>query len=257
MTSAAEPRIQSAEYRDMLIRLITRQLYAETATAEVFGKSIALAPTWPEKYRQAEFAYEEAQHSQALITLLRDLDVDPDTVLAGRPPATAFWSIGDDGELRDWLEVVVFNFVVDRAGSHQIMQYRQSSYEPWAKKMGQVLEDEEEHYGSGIESLAALSADPATRDRAQGIIDRLLPVSVKRAFGRPDAADNEYCLKAGLKRDSTHQIQAAYLQEMRGHLERCGLRFPPLSAFESAGVSLGEEPRRIVASLQEGAGPLG
>lgn len=250
MTSAAESRTLIPEYRDMLIRLITRQLYAETATAEVFGKSIALAPTWPEKYRQAEFAYEEAQHSQALINLLRELDVDPDLVLAGRPPATAFWSVGDGGDLRDWLEVVVFNFIVDRAGSHQIMQYRQSSYEPWATKMGQVLEDEEEHYGSGIESLAALSADQATRDRAQGIIDRLLPVSVKRAFGRPDASDNEYCLKVGLKRDSTYQIQAAYLREMRDHLARCSLRFPPLAAFEAAGVSLGEEPRQILTSLQ-------
>ena len=240
----------ASEYRDMLIRLMTRQLYAETATAEVFGQSIALAPTWGEKYRQAEFAYEEAQHSQALIGLLGDLGVDGDAVLADRPPAAFFWNLGEDGELRDWLEVVVFNFIVDRAGSHQIMQYRQSSYQPWAEKMGRVLEDEEEHYGSGIESLATLTQDPAVRARAQTIIDRLLPVSVKRAFGRPDAADNDYCLKVGLKRDSAHQIQAAYLREMREHLARCGLRFPPLSAFAAERVELGREAQDILASLQ-------
>ena len=238
------------EYREMLIRLMTRQLYAETATAEVFGQSIALAPTWSEKYRQAEFAYEEAQHSQALIGLLGDLGMDAETVLANRPPAAFFWNLGQNGELREWLEVVVFNFIVDRAGSHQIMQYRQSSYEPWAEKMTQVLEDEEEHYGSGIESLAALTRDPAIRERAQGIIDRLLPISVKRAFGRPDAGDNEYCLKAGLKWDSTQQIQAAYLREMREHLARCGLRFPPLTAFEAQRVALGAEAQASLTSLQ-------
>ncbi|HEX2174009.1 MAG TPA: Phenylacetic acid catabolic protein [Dehalococcoidia bacterium] len=249
MTSDAAGTL-TPEYRDMLIRLMTRQLYAETATAEVFGKSIALAPTWPEKYRQAEFAYEEAQHSQALIGILRDLDVDSDAILADRPPAAFFWNLGEDGDLREWLEIVVFNFIVDRAGSHQIMQYRQSSYEPWAKKMGQVLADEEEHYGSGIESLTALTADPATRDRAQAIVNRLLPVTVKRAFGRPDAGDNEYCLKVGLKRDSAHQIQAGYLREMRDHLARCGLRFPSLARFDADGVQLGPEAWEIIASLQ-------
>lgn len=250
MQSVTERQDLSPEYRDMLIRLMTRQLYAETATAEVFGKSVALAPTWREKYRQAEFAYEEAQHSQALIGLLNDLGIDADEVLANRPPAAFFWNLGEDGELRDWLEVVVFNFIVDRAGSHQIMQYRESSYEPWATKMGKVLEDEEEHYGSGIESLSALTRDPEIRARAQTIIDRLLPVSVKRAFGRPDATDNEYCLKTGLKRDSAHTIQAAYLREMRDHLDRCGLRFPPPARFEDAGIRLGPEAREIVASLQ-------
>ena len=238
------------EYREMLIRLMTRQLYAETTTAEVFGKSLALAPTWSAKYRQAEFAFEEAQHSQALIELLTDLGVDTDAVLAQRPPATFFWNLGDGGELHDWLEVVVFNFIVDRAGSHQIMQYGQSSYRPWAEKMTQVLEDEEEHYGSGIESLEALCRDPAVRERAQTIIDRLLPNSVRRAFGRPDAGDNDYCLQVGLKRQTTHQIQAAYLREMREHLARCGLRFPPLSTFAASGVELGPEAQEIVASLQ-------
>ena len=44
--SAAEV---SGDYRDMLVRLMTRQLWAETATAEVFGQSISCAPTRNEK----------------------------------------------------------------------------------------------------------------------------------------------------------------------------------------------------------------
>ncbi|MHA1568613.1 MAG: hypothetical protein ACTSXZ_04015, partial [Alphaproteobacteria bacterium] len=59
-------------YRDLLIRLMTRQLYAETATTEVFGRAITAAPNWREKYLAAEFAHEEARHSQGLIKLLTD-----------------------------------------------------------------------------------------------------------------------------------------------------------------------------------------
>ena len=57
----------SGDYRDMLVRLMTRQLWAETATAEVFGQSISSAPTWNEKFQAAEFAFEEAQHSHCLL----------------------------------------------------------------------------------------------------------------------------------------------------------------------------------------------
>lgn len=58
------PDIRSAqqatgEYRDMRVRLLTRQLYAEAATAEVFGRSSQVAPTWRVKYLAAEIAFEK------------------------------------------------------------------------------------------------------------------------------------------------------------------------------------------------------
>src|SRR5689334_17015985 len=108
------------DYRDMLLRLMTRQFYAETATAEVFGRSIACAPTLKEKFLAAEFAKEEAEHSEYLCNLFRGLGVDPEAVHAARPPAAQFWSL----DLDSWIHIAVFNFTVDRAGSHQIMEYR-------------------------------------------------------------------------------------------------------------------------------------
>jgi 1,2-phenylacetyl-CoA epoxidase catalytic subunit len=246
METVSSPDQATGPYRDMLIRLMTRQLYAETATAEVFGRSIELAPTWEEKYRQAEFAFEEAQHSQYLVDLLEDLGQNGEAIIASRPPAGEFWGLGFD----DWLDVAVFNFTVDRAGSHQIMEYRQSSYEPWATRMEIVLEDEEEHYGSGVEVIARICRDPDRRRDFQARFDRLLPVTLKRAFGRPDGPDNEYCLKTGLKRAHTYEIQARYLREMRPYLERAGLSFPAVAALETEGVDLGPESREIVASLR-------
>ncbi len=71
MTAPSAPTIRTpqeaqGEYRDMLLRLMTRQFYAETATAEVFGRSIGCAPTLREKFMAAEFAEEEAEHSERL-----------------------------------------------------------------------------------------------------------------------------------------------------------------------------------------------
>lgn len=240
------PGEAKGEYRDMLIRLMSRQLFAETATAEVFGRAIQAAPKWEDKYRLAEFTIEEARHSQGLIELLNELGEDPDKIIASRPDAGEFWAI----DLDDWIDVAVFNFVVDRAGSHQIMQYRKSSYRPWAESQAEVLADEEEHYDSGVAALKAFAKDPKKFARFRESFNRVLPNAVKRAFGRPGAKENQYCVEVGLKRDSHEKILNSYLEEMRGYMKAVGLPFPPLSAFEKAGVELADSTKKIILSQQ-------
>ncbi len=219
-TIVRTPAEATGAYRDMLLRLMTRQFYAETATAEVFGRSIGCAPTLREKLLAAEFAHEEAEHSTRLCQLFKALGVDPETVHASRPSAAQFWSL----DLDNWVHIAVFNFTVDRAGSHQIMEYRDSSYLPWAEAMGAVLEDEEGHYGNGVENLREFARDKAFFAEFQKVYFGMLPVTVKRAFGRPTGADNEYCIKVGLKRHTTEQVVNRYLDEMLGSGSR---RCPP------------------------------
>ena len=63
-------RGDSGAYKEMLVRLLTRQIYAESATAEVFGRAISAAPNWQEKELAAEFASEEARHCRGLYDIL-------------------------------------------------------------------------------------------------------------------------------------------------------------------------------------------
>jgi len=240
------PEQAKGEYRDMLLRLMTRQFYAETATAEVFGRSIGCAPTLREKFLAAEFAREEADHSERLCALFRELGVDPEEVHRARPPAAQFWSL----DLDNWIHIAVFNFTVDRAGSHQIMEYRDSSYRPWAEEMKSVLEDEEGHYGNGVENLREFARDKKIFAEFQRTYFNMLPVTVKRAFGRPSGPDNDYCVKVGLKRHTTEQVVNRYLMEMLGYMRECGLKFPPLAAFEQISAELMPATRDIILSNQ-------
>ncbi len=233
-------------YRDMLLRLMTRQFYAETATAEVFGRSIGCAPTLREKFLAAEFAREEADHSERLCNLFRDLGVDPEDVQRARPPAAQFWSL----DLDNWIHIAVFNFTVDRAGSHQIMEYRDSTYRPWADEMVSVLADEEGHYGNGVENLREFARDPKVFAEFQRTYYGMLPVTVKRAFGRPAGPDNDYCVEVGLKRHSTEQVVNRYLEEMLGYMRECKLKFPPLAEFDRIGAELMPSTRAIILSNQ-------
>jgi 1,2-phenylacetyl-CoA epoxidase catalytic subunit len=236
----------TGEYRDMLIRLMTRQFYAETATAEVFGRSIGCAPTLKEKFMAAEFAEEEADHSERLCRLFEDLGLDPEQVHASRPSAANFWSLDMD----NWIHIAVFNFTVDRAGSHQIMEYRDSTYEPWAKEMHSVLADEEGHYGNGVENLREFARDKQKFAEFQATYNKMLPVTIKRAFGRPVGGDNDYCVKVGLKRHTTEQVVNRYLTEMLTYMRQCGLKFPVMSEFEKVGAELMPSTRAILLSNQ-------
>ncbi len=240
------PQDAKGEYREMLIRLMTRQIYAETATAEVFGRAISAAPNWQEKELAAEFAAEEARHSRGLYDLLTDLGEDPEAIIAGRPDAAEFWGL----DLDNWLDIAVFNFTVDRAGSHQIMEYRQSSYIPWGESQEEVLEDEEDHYDNGVENLKQFAKDPIKLAEFQSVFDRVMPNCLKRAFGRLEGPDNDFCLQNGLKRNKTEDIVNRYLSEMRGHMDGTGLMFPPIKAFEAINCELADSTREILLSLK-------
>lgn len=240
------PAEVSGDYREMLVRLLTRQLWAETATAEVFGRSIAAAPSWRDRFLAAEFTYEEAQHSQMLIDVLEDLGEDVEAIIEARPDAAKFWHL----DLDDWIHIAVFNFTVDRGGSQQIMEYAESSYRPWAEKMDVVLADEEEHYGNGVDNLREFAKDPDRLAKFQAVFNELLPNAVKRCFGRPEGADNDFCLAHGLKRNSTEAVVNRYLTEMRGYMKENGLKFPPLEAFEKAKAELMPSTKEIIGSLQ-------
>ena len=244
-TKVRTPAEATGRYRELLIRLMTRQLYAETTTAEIFGKAISVAPNWHEKALAAEFAAEEARHSQGLYDLLTELGEDPEAIIAERPDAGEFWGVNLD----NWIDIAVFNFTVDRAGSHQIMEYRQSSYIPWADSQEVVLADEEEHYDNGVENLKQFARDPEQLRQFQEVFNRVQPVTLKRAFGRRTSSDNDFCLKTGLKRNDTEVVVNRYLTEMRGHMEGTGLKFPPLSAFDAIGCDLADSTRDILASL--------
>ena len=97
----------------------------------------------------------------------------------------------------------------------------------------EVLEDEEDHYDNGVENLKQFAKDPAKLAEFQEVFDRVMPNCVKRAFGRLEGPDNDFCLEHGLKRHKTEEIVNRYLEEMRGHMEGTGLMFPPMSAFEA------------------------
>ena len=178
--------------------------------------------------------------------MLTALGEDPEEIIAGRPDAAEFWGLNLD----NWLDIAVFNFTVDRAGSHQIMEYSDSSYIPWGASQEEVVADEEDHYDNGVENLKQFAKDREKLAEFEEVFDRVMPNCLKRAFGRLEGPDNEFCLQHGLKQNKTEDIVNRYLLEMRGHMDGTGLMFPPMLAFEAIECELADSTREILLALQ-------
>ena len=236
------PQGMTPEYRDMAVRLMTRQVFAESATCELFGRAIGLAPSWRDAVRQARFAKEEAEHVEYVADVLDALGTDVDGLLERRGGAAAFFGL-DAGGLKSWTAVIAFNLYGDRAGSHQIRAYLDNSFPAWGKAMRQVLADEAHHQSYGDREAVRVCQDAGARAEIQAIIDASMPITVKRAFGRLESDENSYCLEVGLKVKGldTAQVQYNYFESLRPVMAEAGLRFP---AFAANGVELAPRVRQ-------------
>jgi 1,2-phenylacetyl-CoA epoxidase catalytic subunit len=223
------------EYKAMAIRLLTRQLWTEHATMDIFGRAICLAPSWKDEVRTARFAKEEGTHTKICADVLEALGVDVDESLRKRGPSDAFFSIKQGG-MDSWIEVTAFNMIGDRAGSRQITAYENNSLKAWSDKLTKLLAEEAGHQAYGDEMAVKLCNESEEgRRRMQGFVDIFLPRDVKVSFGRLDAHANDYCMEVGLKTKDAAQLQWEYFDSLIPVFKRAGLRFPK---FEEAGCEL-------------------
>ena len=229
------PENMAPGYREMAIRLLTRQLWTEHATMDIFARAIRLAPTFKDEVRTARFTKEEAGHTQMCANVLEALGVNVDASLKKRGDPDEFFGIKPGG-MTSWAEVTAFNMIGDRAGSRQITAYENNSLPAWGQAMTKLLEEEAGHQSYGDRMAVKLCKESdELRAEIQVFADEFLPVDVMRAFGRLDAKANAFCMEVGLKRKDAAQLQYEYFETLIPVFEEAGLTFPE---FEANGCEL-------------------
>jgi len=224
-----------SKYREMAVRLLTRQMWTEHATMEIFGRAIQLAPSWTDQIRTSRFTKEEGTHTSICAEVMEDLGVDVNESLRKRGDSDAFFGI-QKGGMTSWIQVTAFNMIGDRAGSRQITAYEDNSLPAWGRRLGKLLQEEKGHQDYGDKMAVQLcNESPEQRTTMQGFVNKFLPVDVKVSFGRLDAAANDYCLEVGLKTKDAAQLQYEYFESLAPVLDAAGLTWPE---FESQGCAL-------------------
>ena len=236
------PDEMTAEYREMLVHLMTMQADSELAGGYGYVPWITKAPTVDEKHVVAQIVKDELRHAAVMYGLLADLgfDVDGhvrahDEIFTMRIAATD--DIGTARITTDkrvnifyypietWADFVFFNFCMDRGAGHQLEDVRVCSYGPWARAIEGIFKEEKFHIRHGEYWVKRLSEDPATHDEAQATFGKWY-VRTMNIFGRPGSPRNQRYRELRLKVRDNDEVRQAFATEIAGLCEKFGLAVP-------------------------------
>ena len=79
--------------------------------------------------------------------------------------------------ISSFMELGVAQFLYDRASGYQLREYENSSFDPYCRVVGKILEEEEGHESFGAEILVEHCRDPRERAEIQPLFEKWLAVS--------------------------------------------------------------------------------
>ena len=232
----------TAEYRELLIHLMTMQADSELAGGYGYVPWITKAPTIEEKHVVAQIVKDEIRHATVMYGLLADLGFDVDSHVRRHDDLFTL-RIDPDADLgtrritsdkrvnifyypiETWADFVFFNFCMDRGAGHQLEDVRHCSYGPWARAIEGIFKEEKFHIRHGEYWVKRLAEDPATRAEAQATFNKWY-LRTMNIFGRPGSAKNRRYRELRLKVRDNDEVRQAFAQEVKALCDQFGLTVP-------------------------------
>lgn len=214
-------------------QLLESQAYRESMAAHLFGHALKFVPELRFKKIIASHIVEELEHYEETVRLYKALGGNLEALVTSQlATGQKYIPLAES-----WLELAMAQFLFDRAGEFQLFLYRRCSYAPYARIVGKILEEEEEHEGFGERVVKEFCKEKRRRPLAQKFFNKWLGVSLL-SFGRPDSAGNRYAVKIGLKARESGEVMQDFINDIKPVMRECGLKFPTQSRI---GVELPKE----------------
>lgn len=217
------------EYKEHLLTLMIAQADSELSGAYGYVPWIEGAPTVAEKLAMANIVKDEVRHGKAMYDLLERLGVDVYKLINEdkmKHRMKVFYE-----PIKTWEDLVMFNFLMDRAAGHQLRDAVECSWGPWSRTMLQIEKEEWMHVKHGETWVRKLAADAATRADVQRALDFWFP-KVNKVFGKGDTESNKTYQKFKLKQRDNHEVRESWYNEMLPLLESYGLVVPAITVVE-------------------------
>jgi ring-1,2-phenylacetyl-CoA epoxidase subunit PaaA len=211
----------TTEYRALVCQMLESQAYREMMAANVLGHSLKYVLDLRDKQSVAHDLIEELEHYESTVELYRELTgSDIGAVIAPKLSRVPY--------PESWMELAMAQFLYDRAGEFHLREYRNCSYQPYAKAVTKILEEEQEHEGFGEKVIRQFCASPANRPAAQKLFAKWLAVALL-SFGRPGTEGNRKAIEMGLKTRDSGAVMQDFLDDIKPTMRACGLKFPPMA----------------------------
>jgi len=217
-----------AEYRDLLIRVLTIQADCEIGGPNVYARRWMLnAPSADDMHRVARIVAEEIDHYRKFAGILADVGVDI-SYLLHRANSERLVDAFREQDPPTWGDVAAFCALIDRVGRYQGEEFHHSSYLPIDKVLPTIMQEEVGHIAFGVQKLQQLCKTDEGAE-AQAAVDRWVPRGLDM-FGRAQSRRAERYLYWGLKRRTNEQARQEYLAEITTVIDNLGLKVPDVAA---------------------------
>src|SRR5580658_3396879 len=153
------------EYREHLLTLMIAQADSELAGAYGYIPWIEGAPTVAEKLAMANIVKDECRHAKAIYDLLENLGVDVNKLVFEDKMKNRLKIFYEP--IKTWADLVMFNFLMDRAAGHQLHDAAECSWGPWSRTMIEIEKEELMHVKHGETWVRKLAAFPESHNKVQ------------------------------------------------------------------------------------------
>jgi ring-1,2-phenylacetyl-CoA epoxidase subunit PaaA len=217
------------EYKELLLNLMIAQADSELAGAYGYIPWIEGAPTVAEKLAMANIVKDECRHAKAIYDLLENLGIDVNKLVFQDKMKNRMKVFYEP--IRTWADLVMFNFLMDRAAGHQLHDAAECSWGPWSRTMLGIEKEELMHVKHGETWVRRLSQDPKQKDAVQKALDFWFP-KVNKIFGKAGTESNQRYRQLKLKQRDNHEVRIVWYEEIKPILESYGLKVPDMSVIE-------------------------
>lgn len=216
------------EYKDNLLKLMIAQADSELAGAYGYVPWIQRAPNMPERLAMANIVKDEIRHARAMYDLLDKVGVDTDKLIEDnmKNRMKVFYE-----PIKTWADLVMFNFLMDRAAGHQLRDAAECSWGPWSRAMVQIEKEEWMHVRHGEHWVKKLAASPESKAEIQKALDFWFP-KVNRVFGKEGSKTNKDFQQFRLKQRDNQEVRVSWYDEIKPLLESYGLKVGSINEID-------------------------
>lgn len=218
------------DYQSYVIRIMSIQAYAELCGANEIGYQLRLAPNYRSRKGLSRIVYDEATHAYLLYQILEKIGVSEAEAVSiaegGKLSSnkkteslSGVISVGDDEN--EWIDLILNNMLMDRAGGYMVNNFSQSSFSPWAEACEKIYSDEEWHKDFGLREF-----EKYIKNNDISVVGKKFSSWFLKAinfFGPPPGKSQEILKKYGIKRRSNDELRSDFIIDLTSVMDGLGL----------------------------------
>jgi 1,2-phenylacetyl-CoA epoxidase catalytic subunit len=208
------------DYQNYVIRILSMQAYAEKLGADEMGCQLRLAPDAGSRKALARIVSDEANHAYMLYHILETIGVSETEAIHiaegksanSNPTQSLAGAVAVGDEDNQWIDLVLNNMLMDRAGSFMVGNFCNSSFSPWAIACDKIYQDEQWHKAFGLKQFQKhirLGEDHQLPLKFSTWYARAL-----NFFGPPSIKTQAKLAHYGIKRHSNEELRQAFISEV-------------------------------------------